>query len=572
MLEKATEILRKYWGHTTLHPTQQCAIESILNGNDTLVIMPTGGGKSICYQLPAIMCEGLTIVVSPLIALMEDQVKALRDRNIPARYINSSLSSSQISQYMEEALSGEIKLLYITPERILSESFTQIAQYINVSILAVDEAHCISAWGHDFRPSYRYIAELKKIFPYAPTMALTATATKEVEDDIVKNLSFSSGYKKIKQSFRRDNLSYQVRLSTHRNSELLEMLRKCQGSAIVYCGTKNSIFEIDKMLNANDISSCGYHAGLSNAIRSKALKQWLSGEKKVMVATSAFGMGIDKADVRLVIHYHIPLSPEDYFQQAGRAGRDGLPATAVILADEKTINTLMYFSQSEEPKDEIYDLYIRLCNYYNVGYGDFPSSPFNFSFEEFIKRYKITDATHLRTLFSYLVRYGIISFFGTETLMAKTMIRVSPEECYQMNENSDTRTLEALVRSSDGIFGYMCRIDLELLAGNAQMTVEDFKNSLSSLQKRGIIDYTTAGKYNLLSFNAQRDDKYIKSLIFSSAKRAENQRKTGAKDMIDYIYSTSCRAQWIEEYFGDKENTPCIICDNCLNTNHYGQD
>ena len=342
MKDTASLLLKKHWGYGSLRETQQRAIESIMRGRDTMVIMPTGGGKSLCYQLPALMCE---------------------------------------------AIEGKLRLLYITPERIHTESFSSAAEWLNVAFIAIDEAHCISMWGHDFRPSYREVATMRKYFPQAPMMALTATATPSVVNDIASSLGFEGRYEKIVQPFRRENLSYEVEFSHHKYNRLIELLTHCTGSAIVYCSSKNTIGELAVMLDKNGMSVTQYHASLSTAVRQAALNDWLTGKKKVMIATSAFGMGIDKADVRMVIHWHIPPTVEDYFQQAGRAGRDGLPARAILLADEKAFSMLEYTSSTAESADELMALYTRLCNYMGVGYGDWPSTPARFSFDEFCNTY-----------------------------------------------------------------------------------------------------------------------------------------------------------------------------------------
>ena len=321
---EADELLRCYWGHECLRPAQRKAIEAVLAARDTLAILPTGGGKSVCYQIPALLLDGVTLVVSPLIALMEDQVKALSRKGIPAACINSSLPASEIALRLDQAANGALKLLYLTPERITTESFARMARYLPVSLLAVDEAHCISQWGHDFRPAYREIVRARDFFP-VPTIALTATATRETAADICRSLRFAEDFQVVRESFRRENISYQVVENESVATELLELLwEDPQGCAIVYCGTRAEVLATARMLEENGISAGEYHAGLSASIRSRALRKWIEGEKRVMVATNAFGMGIDKADVRLVVHRYIPPSPEDYFQQAGRAGRPSL--------------------------------------------------------------------------------------------------------------------------------------------------------------------------------------------------------------------------------------------------------
>ncbi|MBR4402955.1 MAG: ATP-dependent DNA helicase RecQ [Flavobacteriales bacterium] len=566
MKDTATLLLKKHWGYGSLRETQQRAIESIMSGRDTMVIMPTGGGKSLCYQLPALMCEGIVIVVSPLIALMEDQVKTLNRRGIKARYINSTLSRENISQYLNEAIEGKLRLLYITPERIHTESFSSAAEWLNVAFIAIDEAHCISMWGHDFRPSYREVATMREYFPQAPMMALTATATPSVVNDIASSLGFEERYEKIVQPFRRENLSYEVEFSHHKYNRLIELLTSCTGSAIVYCSSKNTIGELAVMLDKNGMSVTQYHASLSTAVRQAALNDWLTGKKKVMIATSAFGMGIDKADVRMVIHWHIPPTVEDYFQQAGRAGRDGLPARAILLADEKAFSMLEYTISTAESADELMALYTRLCNYMGVGYGDWPSTPARFSFDEFCSSYNITDRNRTRILFSYLVRYGVIAFYGNERHSSRAMIKCNIDECYQMKENSYTRILESLVRSSDGIFSYMVTIDVEKCAAGASMTVEEFCSQMERLKMMGIVDWEKEGSYSYLYYTRTRDDESILSHLRYNVKLSADIRHRGIEKIKEYIHTRECRARWIEAYFGMNEGIECCLCDNCLKT------
>ena len=566
MKESIAFLLKKHWGYNTLRSSQQKAIESIISGRDTMVIMPTGGGKSLCYQLPSLMCQGLVIVVSPLIALMEDQVKSLRKRGIEARYINSTLSRERITQYLDEAVEGKLRLLYITPERIHTESFSQAARWLNISFIAIDEAHCISMWGHDFRPSYREISTLREYFPQSPVMALTATATPAVVNDIASSLGFMNDYVKIVQPFRRENLSYEVEMCFHKYTRLLELISSCEGSCIVYCGSKNTIGELSQMIDKNGISTAQYHASLSTAVRSRSLKEWLAGEKKVMIATSAFGMGIDKPDVRMVIHWHIPSTVEDYFQQAGRAGRDGLPARAILLADEKAFSMLDYTSTLAESADHLMALYTRLCNYLGVGYGDLPTTPTRFSFDEFCTTYKISDRNRVRTLFSYLVRYGVIAFYGNEIHSSRAMIKCSIDECYQMKENSYTRILESLIRSSDGIFGYESVIDVEKCAADAQLTVDEFCHQMDRLKMMGIVDWEREGSYSYLYYTMTRDDERILSHLKYNVNLNSQIRNRGIEKIKEYIHTSQCRARWIEAYFGMNEGIECGTCDNCLKT------
>lgn len=561
--ETANELLRRYWGHEKLRKTQQEAINSILSGRDVMAVMPTGGGKSVCYQIPALMSDGITLVVSPLIALMEDQVKALREKGIPARYINSTLPYDLTTRYMAEAVEGRIKLLYITPERILTESFINAARDIRVSLMAVDEAHCISQWGHDFRPSYRNISRLRDLFD-APVMALTATATKDVCRDICSSLGFRQGYAVVRESFRRPNLSYSVVRSESRHRELINMLADCNGSAIVYCGTRTDILSVARMLGKNGITTAQYHAGLASAIRTKALKEWMCGEKHVMVATNAFGMGIDKPDVRLVVHWHIPLCPEDYFQQAGRAGRDGKPSRAVILYDEKSLGTMKYFSRARIPVNEAVTTYKRMCTHYGLAPGEMPSGTVDFQFDVFCKEQHLEPEAARRGI-SYLVRTGAVNFYGTETMKSRVRVSCTPEQCYGLPEGDASRALEALIRSSDGIFGYLYPIDTEKLAALAGLTLAGFDKALGMLASWEMIEYLPSRKYQSMYFCFPRDDGRVEKSLEKMDNISLSRNSSRVLMMEQYLGLTGCRARWIEEYFGGQDDgSDCGVCDNCL--------
>ena len=447
---EADELLRRYWGHECLRPAQRKAIEAVLAARDTLAILPTGGGKSVCYQIPALLLDGVTLVVSPLIALMEDQVKALSRKGIPAACINSSLPASEIALRLDQAANGALKLLYLTPERITTESFARMARYLPVSLLAVDEAHCISQWGHDFRPAYREIVRARDFFP-VPTIALTATATRETAADICRSLRFAEDFQVVRESFRRENISYQVVENESVATELLELLwEDPQGCAIVYCGTRAEVLATARMLEENGISAGEYHAGLSASIRSRALRKWIEGEKRVMVATNAFGMGIDKADVRLVVHRYIPPSPEDYFQQAGRAGRDGRPCRAVILYDRKAIATLRRRSSAGLAPEEVLKVYRLLCAYCGLGEGEAPEGKYTFSPEDFFARCPLPEA-EVRGALDTLVRTGVLVFPEGENLVPRVRILASPDECRQLDQGVAPlrRVVEELYKGQD---------------------------------------------------------------------------------------------------------------------------
>lgn len=560
--DTANDILRRYWGHTALRPAQQKAIAAVMEGRDTLAILPTGGGKSVCYQVPALLFPGVTLVVSPLIALMEDQVKALTGKGIRAAYINSTLSYPEIQIRLDQAAAGNIRILYITPERIATESFQQASRYLNISLIAVDEAHCISEWGHDFRPAYRNIAGLRKLFS-APVIALTATATRKTATDICQSLSFGSDFEIVLESLRRPNLAYLATESNSCTEDLLGILQQNPGTGIVYCGTRAEVLATAHMLEKNGISAAQYHAGLSVPVRSRALGQWMNGEKRVMVATNAFGMGIDKADVRTIVHRYIPPSPEDYFQQAGRAGRDGKPGKAIVLYDRKAVATMKRLSESSPDARHVLAVYRLLCTFLGIGEGEFPDGETSFPPEDFYL-FSGKDPVEVRAALAVLVRTGIIRFSDNENPLPRVRILASPAECHDIPEGNTSRAMEALVRSLDGVFSYANDLDPELLAPQAALTVKDFEKALEDLSKWGMIEYRGAKKYSSLFFCAPRNDRAVKSLLEKNAAEAASRRKERAEKMEEYLRTKECRARWLESYFGEHRAEDCLACDNCL--------
>ena len=563
-LNDAEGLLRRYWGHDALRAVQRRAIEAVLDGRDILALLPTGGGKSVCYQIPALLSPGLTLVVSPLIALMEDQVKALRHRGIAADFLNGSLSAAQQAQRWEAAGEGKIKLLYITPERVATEGFERAAQYLRVSLIAVDEAHCISDWGHDFRPAYRQIVRLRDFFPEAPVIALTATATRRTAADICRSLSFRPDFQLVRESLRRENVAYQVRENDVRADALLALLRSVsQGGVIVYCGTRADVLATARMLEDNGLSVAQYHAGLNAALRSRAAGQWMRGEKQIMVATSAFGMGIDKPDVRLIVHRYLPASPEDYFQQAGRVARDGLPGRAVILYDAKSVEILRRHARSMPDPQAVLQVYRRLCTAFALAEGETAERSYRFSFSEFCSRCAM-PAVQVRMALDILVRCGVVAFFDGESPVPRVRVLAAPAECHAWPEGAGGRVLEALARSADGVFGYVCPIDVQELAALAELRVEELLGVLTDLASRGVVEYIPQGARSVLSFCLPRNDRNVEELLARNIRESRARRQERAEMMERYLSAGQCRARWIEAYFGEDRQDDCGCCDRCL--------
>ncbi|MCI2180214.1 MAG: ATP-dependent DNA helicase, partial [Prevotella sp.] len=453
MTDKYLDLLRRYWGYSDFRGIQRPIIESICSGKDTLGLMPTGGGKSITFQIPALAQEGVCIVITPLIALMKDQVMHLRQRGIRADAIYSGRSRNEIVQILENCIFGGIKILYISPERLSSELFQAKFRHIRVSLITVDEAHCISQWGYDFRPSYLHIAEVRKMKPGVPVLALTATATPEVVDDIQEKLQFREK-NVFRMSFERKNVAYVVRQTTDKNAELIHILSSLQGSAIVYVRSRKKAKEICKLLTDGGISATYYHAGLTPATKDERQKAWQEEKARVIVATNAFGMGIDKADVRCVVHADFPDSIEAYFQEAGRAGRDGRKAYAVLLYNQSDHRILKQRAANTfPPKDYIRDVYEHLAYFYQIATGTGTGRTFEFDIERFCYTYKyfpipVDSALHI------LEHSGYIHYESQPDGQARLMFKIGRDELYRLQdrEKAEERVITALLRLYGGLF------------------------------------------------------------------------------------------------------------------------
>lgn len=563
---KYRSILKQYWGYDDFRGIQREIIESIGAGHDTLGLMPTGGGKSITFQVPAMAAKGLCIVVTPLIALMKDQVANLRSRGIKAAAIYSGMKNSEVIIALENCIFGDYKFLYISPERISSEIFLKKIQKTDVSLITVDEAHCISQWGHDFRPAYRRISDLRALFPDVPVLALTATATEEVAADIQQRLSFRNG-KSFRMSFERKNLVYVVRRTENKPQELLHILNRIEGSAIVYALNRKRTKEVADFLIANGIAAEYYHAGLSAESKDKKEELWKSGKSRVMVATNAFGMGIDKPDVRLVVHVDLPNSIESYFQEAGRAGRDGERAYAVTLYSRIDSTVVKRRINDNYPqKLFIRDVYDNLCYYYSMALGDGLDCTFEFSLTDFCRKYHLpilpTDSA-LRIL----TRMGYVEYVEEMEYASRLRFIIERDELYRINNlPQEYETLiNALLRNYSALFTDYVFIDERYLSRVTKLTRHRMYEILVSLSQKRIIDYSPSKKCPIVTFSRQRvlgEELRFATEVYDERKKAFEER---INSILEYATTDSrCRSAVLLEYFNEKNSHTCGLCDVCI--------
>ena len=560
------KILKQYWGYDDFRGIQREIIESIGAGHDTLGLMPTGGGKSITFQVPALAQEGVCIVITPLIALMKDQVQNLRSRGIKASAIYSGLSHDQIVVTLENAIFGGVKLLYVSPERLSSDLFQKKLRHIKVSFICVDVAHCISQWGYDFRPSYLAIADIRKQLPDVPVLALTATATPDVVDDIQNRLSFKE--KRVyRMSFARKNLAYVVRRTINKEEQLVHILERVNGSAIVYARSRKRTKEYATLLNKAGIKATFFHAGLDDQVKDQRQHQWQDNQVRVMVATNAFGMGIDKPDVRVVIHMDCPDSLEAYFQEAGRAGRDGQKSYAVLLYDDNDKMKLKRRIADNFPeKDYIRNIYDQLAYYYQIGMGSGYNATFEFPVEHFcytFKRFPVPTVSALRIL----TRAGYIDYRDEDDTQARVKFNLERDDLYRLNGNSpqEDAVITALLRTYTGLFQDYVYIDEGILAQYCDLTKQQVYMILSSLSQKRILNFIPQKHIPFIRYTQRRE--LSERLVISPA--VYDDLKARFIERIDRMleYASSdlvCRSRLLLRYFGETKSCDCGICDVCL--------
>ena len=558
------EILKHYWGYESFRGVQEQIIESIGSGRDTLGLMPTGGGKSITFQVPALATDGVCLVISPLIALMKDQVRILKDYGIKAISIQTGMRRDEIISAMENCIFGGYKFLYVSPERLSSDLFKSKLKSIKVNLITVDESHCISQWGYDFRPSYLQIAEIRKLLPGVPVLALTATATSRVADDIQDKLGFPEK-NVIRMSFYRENLSYVVRTTENKLQELKHILNNVPGSAIVYVRNRRETKVIADFLNSHDIPSVFYHAGIDPILKDERQKAWTEDRYRVVVATNAFGMGIDKPDVRAVIHMDIPNSVEAYFQEAGRGGRDGKRSYAVLLfspGDKRIISKRI--SDNFPKEDFIRNIYEKLGFYHEMAVGDGRGCSYSFSLGEFCRHFSLpvipTDSA-LRIL----TRMGYIEYSEEADFSAKLLFTARRDELYLLRQDTLTeQIMNVILRLYGGIFADYTFIDEQLICSRVGTDRRTLYTVLTNLQNQGIVRYVPERKTPLITWTRQRVD--TDKLRFDPEvyrlRKEEFKERIGA--MTEYITrTTGCRSAMLLKYFGETQEMHCMHCDLC---------
>lgn len=567
------DILQTYWGYESFRPLQEAIITSVYEGHDTLALMPTGGGKSLTFQVPALARDGTCLVVTPLIALMKDQVENLKRRGIRAAAIYSGMTRQEIILTLDNCHYGSFKFLYISPERLATDLFRERIVNMDINLIAVDEAHCISQWGYDFRPSYLNIAEVRTLLPDCPILALTATATDDVVEDIQKRLCFRPGAKVFKKSFARDNLAYVVRNTEDKERELLHILNSVGGSSIVYVGSRKSSKEVAVWLSKQGFTADYYHAGLTNESKDAKQQAWKTDACRIMVATNAFGMGIDKPDVRLVIHLDVPNSLEAYFQEAGRAGRDGEKAYAVLLyqkADSTRLKKLL--ADSYPPKDLIRKVYESLAFYYQLAVGTGAGAMFPFNLMEFSTTFHFNHLQAYHAL-KILEQAGYLELTDELDNPSRVYITTVRDALYQekLEDSLSDRLLQVLLRSYTGLFSDYIAIQEEVLAKRLGCTPDEVYQRLLGLSRLGILHYIPRKRAPYILYTRNREE--TERVVIGKACYEDRQERAAERmaAMLSYVVPEGdCRSLRLLAYFGERSSTPCGQCDVCLSKTETG--
>ncbi|MDF0716521.1 RecQ family ATP-dependent DNA helicase [Muricauda sp. 334s03] len=566
MHKDITSILKQFWGYDDFRGSQKQVINTVLSGQDVLALMPTGGGKSVCYQVPSLAMEGICIVVSPLVALIQDQVAQLKKRGIKAIALTGGIPPSELNDLLDNCLYGNYKFLYLSPERLQQTIVRERIQQMNVNLIAIDEAHCISQWGNDFRPAYLECSILKELVPNTPMIALTATATPRVVDDIVENLELED-VAIFKDSFSRSNIDFRVKRSEDKLYQLKKYMGKIPGSAIVYVRSRKMSISLAKFLSKNGISASFFHGGIPKSDKEERLNLWLSGKVRVMVATNAFGMGVDKPDVRLVVHYQIPDSLESYFQEAGRAGRDGKPSTAIIItSNEDEDKAKQQFLSTLPDVAFVKKVYSKLNNYFQISYGELISEPLAFKFNEFCKRYEFNPNMTFNAI-RILDQNSVLSL--AENFKEKTTLQfvASKAEIFNyLDKNRKTAPIiQTILRTYGGITDYETKINLYMLSQKTGTSEERLKQILQQLSDDNIAEYQNNTSDLEITFLVPREDDHTINLFAKKIKGFNQVKQNNMAAMLGYISNKKvCRSVYLLNYFGEKTAEKCGTCDICI--------
>jgi ATP-dependent DNA helicase RecQ len=560
------QILQKYWGYSSFRDSQEDIIEAVLNKRDVVTILPTGGGKSLCYQVPGLILEGVCLVISPLISLMNDQTEQLRNNGIKALTIKSKATTDEIVSLFDNLKFGKYKFLYLSPERLQSDLVIQKIKEININLIAVDEAHCISEWGHDFRPSYRLIYKVRDLLPNINMIALTATATKKVVDDIIENLNLSKT-SIFKKSFYRNNLAYQIIKNENKLGKLEQIFKKNPFPTIIYVNSRKKTEDISNFINAKGYLSTFYHGGMTNESKTIAFDSWMNEDRLIMVATNAFGMGIDKPNVKVVIHLDLPTSIENYVQEAGRAGRNGEKSFSVVLQNENDINSFKKNTLETIPTiNEIKNVHRKLYQYFQIALGELPEVSFDFNFLKFCQTYKLSHKK-TTTIFQILKKNSIIEINSKFSQKSTVIFIISSKQLIRQTFNNKlTRKLiDFILRSHGGVFQKEVKINEFDIAKRMQINSLTVKELLNKLDHLNIIDYKEASSNEDFTFLTPREDDKTINRISRSIEKYLNQQQKKSKELIYFIRNnTTCRYIQLSRYFNEKKVSKCTLCDVCI--------
>ena len=560
------QILQKYWGYSSFRDSQEDIIEAVLNKRDVVTILPTGGGKSLCYQVPGLILEGVCLVISPLISLMNDQTEQLRNNGIKALTIKSKATTDEIVSLFDNLKFGKYKFLYLSPERLQSDLVIQKIKEININLIAVDEAHCISEWGHDFRPSYRLIYKVRDVLPTINMIALTATATKKVVDDIIENLNLSKT-SIFKKSFYRNNLAYQIIKNENKLGKLEQIFKKNPFPTIIYVNSRKKTEDISNFINAKGYLSTFYHGGMTNESKTIAFDSWMNEDRLIMVATNAFGMGIDKPNVKVVIHLDLPASIENYVQEAGRAGRNGEKSFSVVLQNENDINSFKKNTLETIPTiNEIKNVHRKLYQYFQIALGELPEVSFDFNFLKFCQTYKLSHKK-TATIFQILKKNSIIEINSKFSQKSTVIFIISSKQLIRQTFNNKlTRKLiDFILRSHGGVFQKEVKINEFDIAKRMQINSLTVKELLNKLDHLNIIDYKEASSNEDFTFLTPREDDKTINRISRSIEKYLNQQQKKSKELIYFIRNnTTCRYIQLSRYFNEKKVSKCTLCDVCI--------